>query len=82
MIGVLNLIKVPIYSKRNPIVELHSQVFKHWRFGIVATDPKHLRDSTSEFLQYWTEDSRHRYKEITQITGWERTKINQTYANA
>lgn len=82
MIGVLNLIKVPIYSKRNPIVELHSQVFKHWRFGIVATDPKHLRDSTIEFLQYWTEDSCHCYKEITQITGWERTKINQTYANA
>lgn len=78
MIGVLNVIKGPIYSKRNPIVESHS----HWRFGIVATDPKHLRDSTSEFLQNWTEDSCHRYKEITQITGWERTKINQTYANA
>lgn len=78
MIGVLNLIKVPIYSKRNPIVESHS----HWRFGIVATDPKHLRDSTSEFLQNWTEDSCHRYKEITQITGWECRKINQTYANA
>lgn len=78
MIGVLNVIKVPIYSKRNSIVESHS----HWRFGIVATDPKHLRDSTIELLQYWTEDSCHRYKEITQITGWERRKINQTYANA